>query len=220
MEVQSPDGEEGYPGSVLVRVQYILTDDNELIIQYKGTTDRVTILNPTFHGYFNLSGNHSETILDHELMIHADAYTPTGEGLIPTGEIVRVKNTPLDFSSFHRIGDRIEEPFPALQIAGGYDQNWVLNDYTRKVRSVASVVHHKTGRQMEVLTDQPGLQFYSGNFLSPSVQGKKGIAFGRRTGLCLEAQAFPDSPNHSHFPSVILKPGEVYTQTTIYKFTT
>lgn len=220
LEIQSPAGEEGYPGTVTLRVEYRLTEANELVIQYTGTTDAVTILNPTFHGYFNLSGDHSRQILDHELMIHADAYTPTGKGLIPTGEIKEVKNTPLDFLTLRNIGERIENSFEPLLIAGGYDHNWVLNDYSKEVRKAALLVHPETGRAMEVFTDQPGIQFYSGNFLTPAAKGTKKGVYGRRTGLCLEAQAFPDSPNKPHFPSVTLKPGEVYTQTTIYKFTT
>ncbi len=220
LQLHSTDGEEGYPGNITVTVEYCLTDENELIIRYRGKTDKTTILNPTFHGYFNLTGDHMESILDHELQIAAEYYTQTDEELIPTGTLTAVDNTPLDFRSSKRIGQRINEQYEALVLGKGYDHNFVLNNYNKQVRLVASLMDPRSGRKMEVLTDQPGLQFYSGNFLTPMQEGKQGVKHYPRTGLCLEAQAFPDSPNKPHFPSVELRPDELYTQITIYKFST
>lgn len=220
MRYFSPDGEQGYPGNVTLDVTYRWNDDNQLTIEYVGTTDEPTILNPTSHGYFNLTGNPRNTILDHELMIVADRYTPVGAGLITTGKLESVEGTPLDFRSPIKIGARINDPFEQLQMAKGYDQNWVLNSYDKTVRLAATVYDPLSGRFMEVLTDQPGLQFYTGNFLNGSLTGKGGIAYQYRTALCLEAQHFPDSPNKPDFPSVVVKPGEMYRQTTIYRFST
>ena len=218
----SRDGEEGYPGTVTLKVTYALTDDNELRINYEGMTDKPTILNPTQHSYFNLSGNFAETILGHSLMIEADKFTPVDEGLIPTGELASVENTPLDFRQPQTIGARIDDPFEQLVLGKGYDHNWVLRNYTGPgdVHKAAELYEPGSGRVMTVFTDQPGLQFYSGNFLDGSAIGKNGIAYGHRTGLCLEAQVFPDSPNHPDFPSATLYPGQVYRQTTIYQFST
>ncbi|RPI05657.1 MAG: galactose mutarotase [Ignavibacteriae bacterium] len=214
----SPDGEEGYPGKVTLVVTYSLTDKNEFRITYKGTTDKTTILNPTHHSYFNLSGIFTNTILNHELMINADAITPVDRGLIPTGKMLDVSNTPMDFRSFTAVGKRINEPFEQIRFGKGYDHNWVLNGYNGKIQKAAELYEPQSGRLMTVYTDQPGLQFYSGNFLNGNDKGK-GVAYQWRTGLCLEAQCFPDSPNKPDFPSVTLKPGEVYHQTTIYQFT-
>jgi len=215
----SPDGEDGYPGKVTLVVTYTLTNKNELRVDYKGTTDKTTILNPTQHSYFNLSGNLSQTILDHQLSIEADSFTLVDKGQIPTGKFVDVANTPLDFRTMKTIGASVDEKYEQLLIGGGYDNNWVLKNYNGKVRKVAEVQEPKSGRTMIVYTDQPGIQFYSGNSLG-EVKGKNGVVYKRRTGLCLEAQGYPDSPNKPEFPSVVLKPGDVYKQTTIYQFLT
>lgn len=220
MRYFSPDGEQGYPGNVTLDVTYWWNDNNQLTIEYVGTTDEPTILNPTSHGYFNLTGNSKNTILDHELMIVAERYTPVDAELIPTGKLESVEGTPLDFRLSKRIGARINEPFEQLRLGKGYDHNWVLNGHDKTVRLAATVYDPQSGRFMEVLTDQPGLQFYSGNFLNGSLTGKGGIAYQYRTALCLEAQHFPDSPNKPGFPSVIVRPGNMYRQTTIYKFST
>jgi aldose 1-epimerase len=214
----SPDGEEGYPGTVTLTVTYTLTNENELRIDYEGKTDKPTILNPTHHSYFNLTGNPIETILNHELIIDADKITPVDAGLIPTGELADVANTPFDFRKPQKIGLRINEPNEQLQFGHGYDHNWVLNNYDRTVHEVVELYEPLSGRLMEVFTDQPGMQFYSGNFLNGTIRGKNGVQYQHRTGLCLEAQCFPDSPNKPNFPSVILRPGQVYHQRTIYKF--
>ncbi|MGE5812786.1 MAG: aldose epimerase family protein [Ignavibacteria bacterium] len=216
----SKDGEEGYPGTVTVTVTYTVTKDNELRIDYEGKTDKTTILNPTHHSYFNLTGDFTKKILDHELMIKADTLTPVDSNLIPSGELKKVGGTPFDFRKPEKIGARINEKDEQLRFGIGYDHNWVINDYSKNVRLSAAVYDPHSGRYMEVLTDQPGLQFYSGNFLDGSAKGKGGIFYEHRTGLCLEAQLFPDSPNKKNFPSAVLKPGEVYHQTTIYKFST
>ena len=213
----SPDGEEGYPGKVTLDVTYTLTSKNELRVDYRGTTDKTTILNPTQHSYFNLSGNLSQTILDHQLSIEADSYTLVDKGQIPTGKFADVANTPMDFRTMKRIGAHIDEKYEQLLIGGGYDNNWVLRNFNGKVRKAAVVQEPESGRTMIVYTDQPGIQFYSGNFLDGTAKGKS-VAYQHRTGLCLEAQCFPDSPNKPEFPSAILKPGEVYHQTTIYQF--
>ena len=214
----SPDGEEGYPGTLELKVTYTLTEANELKIDYEGKTDKPTILNPTNHSYFNLSGDLTKTILDHELQINADKFTPVNQNQITTGEIKAVEGTPMDFRKSTRIGLRINDTYEQLKYGGGYDHNWVLNNFNKKVREIALLYHPNTGRYMEVLSDQPGLQFYSGNFLDGSFAGKNGITYQKRTALCLETQYFPDSPNKPHFPSVTLRPSEIYSQTTIYKF--
>jgi aldose 1-epimerase len=218
----SRDGEEGYPGTVTLKVTYSLTEDNALRIEYEGETDKTTILNPTQHSYFNLSGNFNDTILNHVLKIEADRFTPVDSGLIPTGELLPVEGTPLDFRQPHPIGARIDDPFEQLVLGQGYDHNWVLRNYTEpgQIHKAAELYDPSSGRLMTVYTDQPGLQFYSGNFLDGSAIGKNGIAYGLRSGLCLETQVFPDSPNKPDFPSATLKPGQVYRQTTIYQFST
>jgi aldose 1-epimerase len=216
----SPDGEEGYPGTVTLKVVYTLTAKNELRIDYEGTTDQPTILNPTHHSYFNLSGSFDNTILDHRLTIEADSFTPVDEGLIPTGEIADVTGTPMDFRTATAIGKHIEDQDQQLVYGKGYDHNWVLRDLTGRVRKVAELYEPTSGRLMTVFTDQPGLQFYSGNFLDGTQKGKNGIAYQYRTGLCLETQAYPDSPNKPDFPPVTLRPGQVYRQTTVYQFST
>lgn len=214
----SPDGEEGYPGNVNIEVIYTLTADNALKIEYSGTTDKITILNPTHHSYFNLTADPDNTILDHELIINADKTTEVAAGLIPTGKLLNVENTPMDFRTSQKIGARIDSDDLQLKLGFGYDHNWVLNDYDKKIKKAVALNDPSTGRLMEIFTDQPGMQFYSGNFLDGTIKGKNGISYQYRTGLCLEAQLFPDSPNKPDFPSATLKPGEKYSQTTIYKF--
>jgi aldose 1-epimerase len=215
----SPDGEEGYPGTVTTTVVYTLTNENEFEIKYEGKTDKTTILNPTHHSYFNLTGDFNNTILDHELYIDADSITPVDKSLITTGELSAVENTPMDFRKPTTIGSRIKDKYEQLEFGQGYDHNWALNKYKKgEVQKVASLYDPKSGRLMDILTDQPGLQFYSGNFLNGTIKGTGGVVYQLRTGLCLEAQCYPDSPNKPQFPSVVLKPGETYQQTTVYKF--
>jgi len=216
----SKDGEEGYPGTVDFTVTYKLTKDNELAIDYAAAADKPTVFNPTHHSYFNLTGNTENTILDHELMLNADKYTPVDAGLITTGKLDNVEGTPMDFRKAFKIGERINADFEQIKFGKGYDHNWVLNNWDKTVKVAASVYEPKSGRYMEVLTDQPGIQFYSGNFLDGTGAGKNGKPYKFRTGFCLETQHFPDSPNKPEFPTVRLNPGEVYKQATVYKFFT
>lgn len=212
----SADGEEGYPGKLTTTVFYTLTDDNALEISYEAETDKPTVVNLTQHSYFNLSGNFTKTITDHELQINADHFLPVNETLIPTGEQKAVKGTPFDFTVSKPIGKDINADDDQLKKGKGYDHNWILNG--KGLRSIAKVYHQGTGRLMEVFTDEPGVQFYSGNFLDGKFDTKTGGKNEFRTGFCLETQHFPDSPNQSSFPSTELKPGQKYQSKTIYKF--
>jgi aldose 1-epimerase len=208
LEYFSKDGEENYPGNLSVAGDYSLNDENELEIDYHATTDKDTIVNLTNHSYFNLGGQGHGTILDHELMLHAGSFTPISEDLIPTGEIRSVDGSRMDFRTQRAITE------------GGYDHNFVLDDWKQEVnRSVARLRHPNSGRVMEVFTTQPGIQFYSGNFLDGSLKGKGGVRYQQYQALCLETQHYPDSPNQPNFPSTVLRVGETYHETTSYKFT-
>ena len=214
----SRDGEEGYPGALDITIYYWLTDANELRIEYDATTDKPTPVNLTHHSYFNLGGHDSGTILGHELMIAADHITPVDKGLIPTGELMPVDGTPFDFRKATAIGKHVDDHHQQIRYGAGYDHNFVLSRWDGKLRLAATVYEPQSGRFMEVLTTEPAIQLYCGNFLDGGNVGKGGHAYQRRTGFCLETQHFPDSPNKPQFPSCILRPGEVYRHTTVYRF--
>lgn len=215
----SPNGEEGYPGNLSVSVQYRLSQSGEFRIDYLATTDQPTIVNLTHHSYFNLAGQGVGDILDHQLEIDADAFIPVNSDSIPTGEVLNVVGTPFDFRSLHCIGERIAEDSEQLRIAQGYDHCFVLNGQFGTLRTVGKVLESRSGRMMEILTTEPGVQLYTGNFLTHRI-GKNGKKYHKNSGFCLETQHFPDSPNHSNFPSTVLRPGQRLTSTTIYRFST
>ena len=216
----SKDGDDGFPGNLKLRVTYTLTNTNELVIDYEATTDKATPINLSQHSYFNLAGEGTGEILNHEVMINADRFTPVDKNLIPTGELRPVKGTPLDFTTSTKIGARVDDTYEQIALGHGYDHNWVINRNKGDDGLVlaARVYEPTTGRVLEVTTTQPGVQFYTGNFLDGTVTGKQGHVYKHRYGFCLETQHFPDSPNHPDFPSTILKPGETFRSKTVFKF--
>lgn len=214
----SKDGEEGYPGNLSVKAVYTLTPANGLKVEFTATTDKDTVVNLTHHSYFNLAGKGD--ILNHVVMINADKFTPVDSTLIPTGELQPVDGTPFDFRTPTAVGARIGQDNEQLKFANGYDHNWCINNYNGAVRLAARVYEPTTGRVLEVYTDQPGMQFYSGNFLDGTLKGKGGWVYQFRDAFCMEPQHYPDSPNHPDFPSTELKPGQVYHSTIVYHFST
>ena len=214
----SKDGEEGYPGNLNVRVVYTLTNNNELKIDYSATTDKDTVTNLTHHSYFNLAGEGNGDILNHLVTINADRFLPTDAGSIPTGELRKVAGTPFDFLTAHRIGERINQDDEQLKLGNGYDHTWIINGRPGTLRLAATAYEATSGRTMQVWTTEPGVQFYTGNFLDGTLTGKSGKIYQRRFGFCFETQHYPDSPNHPAFPTTTLKKGATYTSTTIYRF--
>jgi aldose 1-epimerase len=214
----SKDGEEGFPGNLRVKVIYTLTSPDTLEIDYEATTDKATPINLSQHSYFNLKGEGNGDILDHEIMINADRFTPVDKNLIPTGELRPVKGTPFDFTTQTKIGARIDDNYDQLVLGHGYDHNFVITRQGRGLVLAARVYEPTSGRRLEVSTTQPGVQFYTGNFLDGTISGKQGHIYKRRYGFCLETQHFPDSPNHPSFPTTILRPGETFREKTVFKF--
>jgi len=215
---RSPAGDEGYPGTLDAKVTYMLTPANELIVDYVATTDKATPINLTQHSYFNLAGAGSRDILDHRLTLDAARFTPVDATLIPTGALAPVEGTPFDFRGATAIGARIGADDPQLKFGNGYDHNFVLNGTAGQLRHVASVEEPTSGRTLDISTTEPGVQFYTGNFLDGTLTGKSGRVYKQRYGFCLETQHFPDSPNHPAFPSTILRPGERYQTKTVFAF--
>jgi aldose 1-epimerase len=215
----SADGEEGYPGKLEVEVIYLLTDDNELVWEATATTDAPTVLNIVHHSYWNLSGDATTSINDHHLTLFADHYLPTDAGLIPLGDKAPVAGTPMDFTSATAIGDRVEDDFEALKLGAGYDHAWILNDTADGDLTLAARLHDpKSGRVLQISTNQPAIQFYGGNFLDGTVTGKGGVAYQHRTALCLETENWPDAPNNPKAPSAVLRPGETYHHKMVHTF--
>ncbi|MBQ8008558.1 MAG: galactose mutarotase [Bacteroidaceae bacterium] len=218
LTLDSPDGDMNFPGNVKVQVNFTLTDDNAIDIKYSATTDKKTVINMTNHSYFNLSGDPTKDNSDHVLFVNADNYTPVNEKLIPLGKIESVKGTPMDFTTPKPIGQDINKTdFEQIKLGNGFDHNWVLNTQGDITQLAAKATCPATGISVEVYTNEPGIQVYAGNFLNGSVKGKHGIAYNKRTAVCLETQHYPDSPNQPQFPSVILEPGQTYNSECIYK---
>ena len=216
---RSADGEEGYPGNLIVEVKYTLTDANELVWEARATTDAPTVVNIVHHSYWNLSGDPTTSINDHELTLYANNYLPTDPGLIPTGELKPVKGTPMDFTTPHLIGARVDEDYESLKLGGGYDHAWVISgEKVDNLKLAARVKDPETGRVMTIKTNQPAIQFYGGNFLDGTVTGKGGVAYAHRTALCLETENFPDAPNNPKAPSAELRPGKVYFHKMVHTF--